>query len=214
MSNSYSDYKIDIPKELCETFKTKTAQKFKENQMVYSHGENAESFYYLKKGRVEVFVSSPDGMEKVLAVYESGSIFGEASFFDGLPRMSSAKALSNSEIVGIKKADILMSFQKEPFLGWSFIEILSKKVRMLSNQIDYISFLSAEKRIAQYLINRDLHDNSTIYYTHEDIAKTVGVSRVTVSRALNKFSQNEWIDTKYKKILILNEDALLGFLQE
>jgi len=209
----FSEHKIDIPNELFETFKTKPIQKLKNGQVIYWQGEIGENFYYLKKGRVKIFVVSEDGLEKNLTIYENGSIFGEASFFDGLPRMSSAKTLSNSEIVTITKSDIILCFKKEPSLALNFIELLSQKVRMLSNQIDKISFWSAEKRIAQCLLNITSYNNCSINYTHEDIGKTVGVSRVTVSRTLNKFSQCEWIDTKYKKILILNKEALLKFLE-
>ncbi|MFT8352115.1 helix-turn-helix domain-containing protein [Clostridium saccharoperbutylacetonicum] len=49
--------------------------------------------------------------------------------------------------------------------------------------------------------------------THEDIGKSVGVSRITVSRTLNKFSKHQWICTKYKKIFILNKNSLLEFLE-
>lgn len=84
---------------------------------------------------------------------------------------------------------------------------------MLSNEIDNISFLSAEKRIAQYLLSINKYANSTINCTHEDIGKSVGVSRITVSRTLNKFSKCQWICTKYKKIFILNKTSLLEFLE-
>ncbi len=116
--------------------------------------------------------------------------------------MSSAKTFSDSEIITIDKADIMLCFQKKPFLAFNFIELLSQKVRMLSNEIDNISFLSADKRIAQYLLNMNLHTNCVIDCTHEDIGKAVGVSRVTVSRTLSKFSQYQWINTKYKKMLL------------
>ncbi|WPC42681.1 hypothetical protein [Clostridium sp. JS66] len=66
--------------------------------------------------------------------------------------MSSAKTFSDSEIISINKSDIMLYFQKEPLLALNFIELLSKKVRMLSNEIDNISFVTAEKRIAQYLL--------------------------------------------------------------
>ena len=84
---------------------------------------------------------------------------------------------------------------------------------MLSNEIDNISFLSAEKRIDQYILNMSLYSNPSIACTHEGIGKAVGVSRVTVSRTLNKFSKYKWILTKYKKIVILNKEALLEFLE-
>lgn len=211
-SDLFLYHKIDIPTKLFETFKTKPAQIFKNNQTIYLQGEIASNFYYLKKGMVQAFVNSPDGLEKILTTYKSGEIFGEASFFDGFPRMSSAKTLSASEIITINKTDIMLYFQNEPLLALNFIELLSQKVRMLSTEIDNISFLSAEKRIAQYIINMSLYTNSSINCTHENIGKSVGVSRVTVSKTLNKFSKYKWIDTKYRKILIIDKNAILKFL--
>ncbi len=208
------DHKIDMPTKLFETFKTKPAQKIKSNQIIYVQEETANNFYYLKEGIVQAFVTSADGIEKVLTTYKKGEFFGEASFFDGFPRMSSAKTFSDSEIIPINKTDLIAYFQNDPFLAFNFIELLSKKVRMLSNEIDNISFLSAEKRIAQYILNANFHSNNSIDCTHDSIGRAVGASRVTVSRTLNKFSKYKWINTKYKKILILNKEALLEFLEE
>lgn len=209
----FLDHKIDMPTELFQTYKAKPAQKFKSNQIIYRQEELALNFYYLKEGGVQAFVTSPDGLEKTLTTYKKGEFFGEASFFDGFPRMSSAKTTSDSEIIPINKADLISYFQNDPFLALNFIELLSKKVRLLSNEIDNISFLSAEKRIAQYILNMNLNSNHSIVCTHEGIGDAVGVSRVTVSRTLNKFSKCNWIQTKYKKIVILNKAALLEFLE-
>lgn len=209
----YLDHKIDIPTELFETFKTKPAKKFKSNELIYRQGEKAEYCYFLKEGIVQAFVNSPDGLEKILNTYKKGEIFGEASFFDGFPRVSSAKTFSSSEIIPISKADIVLYFQSDPTIALKFIEFLSRKVRMLSNEIDSISFLPAEKRIARYLLNMNLYTNCSIDCTHEGIGKAVGVSRVTVSRTLNKFSQSKWIDIKYRKILIINKEAISEFLE-
>lgn len=209
----FLDHKIDMPTELFQTFKAKPAQRFKSNQIIYRQEEIANYFYYLKDGGVQAFVTSPDGLEKTLTTYKKGEFFGEASFFDGFPRMSSAKTISASEIIPINKSDLIAYFQNDPFLALNFIELLSKKVRLLSNEIDNISFLSAEKRIAQYILNMKQYTNHSIACTHDDIGNAVGVSRVTVSRTLNKFSKCNWIQTKYKKIIILNNDALLEFLE-
>lgn len=208
----FLDHKTDIPTELFETFKTKPAQNFQSNEIIYRQGEMAENCYYLKEGIVQAFVNSQDGLEKILTTYKKGEIFGEASFFDGFPRISSAKTFSASKIISINKADIILYFQQDPSLALNFIEFLSKKVRMLSNEIDNISFLSAEKRIAQYLINMNLYTNCSIHCTHEGIGRAVGASRVTVSRTLKKFSEYKWINTEYRKIVILNKNALLEFL--
>ncbi|MFZ7119528.1 MAG: Crp/Fnr family transcriptional regulator [Eubacteriaceae bacterium] len=209
----FFDHKINMPVELYDTFKTKPVKKYKHNQIIYRQGEMANSFYYLKEGKVQIFVNSPEGLEKNLTINKKSEVFGEASFFDGFPRISSAKTITDSEIITIDRADILHFFQNKPYLALKFIELLSKKVRMLSNEIDNISFLSAEKRIAQYLLKINLDTDGFISCTQEDIGKAVGVSRVTVSRALSKFLKLKWIDTKYKKILILNPNAISKYLE-
>jgi len=209
----FLDHKIDMPVELYDTFETKPIKKYKNNQIIYRQGEMANSFYYLKEGKVQIFVNSPEGLEKNLTMNKKREVFGEVSFFDGFPRISSAKTITECEIITIDRTDILQYFQNKPFLALKFIELLSKKVRMLSNEIDNISFLSAEKRIVQYLLNVNLDADGSIDCTHEDIGKVVGVSRVTVSRTLSKLSKCKWIDTKYKKIFIINANALSEFFE-
>ena len=62
----------------------------------------ATCFYYLKSGRVKSFMQSEDGAERILHTYEAGSLFGEASFFDGLPRVSSAVAVTECRVISVE----------------------------------------------------------------------------------------------------------------
>jgi len=202
---------LDLPEELYEIFNTKQVKLYNKHQMVYRQGEAAKGFYFLKSGKIKVFVNSPEGLEKNLAVYNRGDVFGEASFFDGYPRISSAKAITDCEIIMLDKSDLLDLFKKKPLLALKFIETLSKKVRMLSNEIDSISFLAADKRIAGFLLELSQSLNGEIEISQEDIGVAVGVSRVTVSRVLGSFAAKGWIKTMYKKILIMDHDALLNF---
>lgn len=202
---------LDLPEELYEIFKTRPVRFYNKNQMIYRQGEAAEGFYFLKKGKIKVFVNSPEGLEKNLTVYNRGDVFGEASFFDGYPRISSAKAITDSEIIMMDKSDILELFKKKPLLALKFIETLSKKVRMLSNEIDNMSFLSVDKRIAGFLLDLSQNSSGEIEISQDDIGIAVGVSRVTVSKILGSFASKGWIKTMYKKILIIDHEALLNF---
>ena len=71
--------------------------------LIYLQGTDATCFYYLKEGRVKSFIQSEDGAERVLNIYEAGSLFGEASFFDEMPRVSSAVALTPCQLVPIDR---------------------------------------------------------------------------------------------------------------
>lgn len=184
---------------------------YRQGEMVYLQGTQADRFYYLKSGRVRIFLQSADGAEKTLRILEPGNIFGEASFFDGLPRVSSARTLAKSYIVPITRALLLRCFFQEPELAMSLLEYLSHTVRMLSTQLDNMAFLSADRRIARILLS--LSSGREIQSTHEEIGDLAGASRVTVSRILSDFARNGWIDTRYRKIVLLDREALTHFAQ-
>jgi CRP-like cAMP-binding protein len=84
---------------------------------------------------------------------------------------------------------------------------------MLSAQVDNMTFLQADKRIAQFLVNLAGKPGAeqTINCTHEEIGNLVGTSRVTVSKILSAFVNRGWISTQYHNILILNLKALTEF---
>lgn len=188
------------------------AKNYPKGRMIYLQGDLADSFFYLKNGRVKIFLSSENGMEKTLTVLEKGNIFGEAAFFDGMPRVSSAKTLTKSEIVAVTRSSLLKSFSKAPELAMALLEYLAQTIRMLSAQVDGMAFLPADKRIARLLLQISSETpGNPIPCTHEDLGNLAGVSRVTVSRVLNCFQKNGWIQTRYKAVFIQDTDALGHF---
>ena len=77
---------------------------YSRGQVIYLQGEPGTCFYYLKKGRVRVFLISDEGSEKTVTVREAGSILGEAAFLDGEPRTTSARAVTDCELVLDRKS--------------------------------------------------------------------------------------------------------------
>ncbi len=191
--------------------KTLTPRTYPKNQMIYWQESPADKFYYLKSGSVKIFLSSENGMEKTLTVLESGNIFGEAAFFDGQPRVSSAKTLAPSEIITVTRKNLLECIRREPQLAMNLLTYLSQTIRMLSAQVDAMTFLQADQRIARLLLN--LAVNGSVTATHDDLAGLAGVSRVTVSRILNIFARKGWVSTSYREILLLDEPGLTEFIQ-
>lgn len=203
-----STYK-NIPDELLRWFETLPNTKiYHAKETIYLEGDDANLFYYLKKGLVRVYVTSENGSKKILTIYKSHHVFGEASFFDGMPRMSSAEAIEESEVVLVNKESMLLCFQKQPTLALAMIESLSKTVRMLSSQIHQMSFMSADKRIIQFLLLETSNDNNLITYTQEEIGALVGCSRVTVSRVINDLKKQGFIQTIYGGIRISKSELL------
>ncbi len=181
-------------------------------QIIYLQGEPGRCFYYLKKGRVRIFLISDEGSEKTVTVRESGCILGEAAFLDGEPRTTSARALTNCELVRIGQIELTALFRREPTLALQMLRFLAKTVRMLSNQLDTMSFLPADRRIAGILLSL-VNSQHAVHTSQEELGNLAGVTRVTVNRVLHFFSQKHWISLQYRCIRITDSDALAEFAQ-
>ncbi len=192
--------------------KSHTPHTYQKERMIYWQEAPASEFYYLKSGKVKIFLSSENGTEKTLTILDSGSIFGEAAFFDGMPRVSSAKTLVKSEIIAVTRQSLMDCIQLEPQLAMNLLTYLSQTIRMLSAQVNTMTFLQADQRLARLLL--ELAEDNTVHTTHDDLACLAGVSRVTVSRILNAFAQKGWTATHYREVKILDEAGLKDFVNK
>ena len=175
--------------------------------LIYLQDTEATCFYYLKKGRVKSFIQSADGAERVLNVYRAGSIFGEASFFDELPRVSSAVALTPCELVPIDRELAAQAVAKDPELAMTMLKYLARTVRLLSEQLDDMAFRPVPWRLARFLLSgADRLD--MVHCTQEEIAASVSASRVTVSRTLNQFAREGLVELQYRGVQLKNRPAL------
>jgi len=179
---------------------------FAKGEIIYHQGDIADSFYYIKKGKATVFMISPDGMEKTLNTAAKGELIGEGAFFDHKPRVSSAKAVTASELTIIDKKILLDLIQKNPPIAFELLEILATRIRLLTTQLDSMTFMQADARIAKLLLD-DMVDGK-VSLTHEEIALTVGVSRITVTKVLSRLSAQGILATHYRGIKILDKAGL------
>ena len=202
------NHELDFPAGIWEAFaKSRPPVRCSPGYLIYLQNTEATCFYYLKSGKVKSFLQSEDGGERVLNIYRAGNLFGEASFFDELPRVSSALALTPCEIVPIDRELVTQEFARNPELALAMMKYLARTVRLLSGQVDQMAFRPARWRVANYLLTLSTQ-TGTVSCTQEDIAAAVSASRVTVSRVLSDFSQAGWIALGYRTIALLEPERL------
>lgn len=182
------------------------ARKYPKGSIIYRQGDSAGSFFYLKKGRVTVFMTSIDGMERTLSSASKGEILGEGAFFDRKPRVSSARTATECELISIDKEKLTELIKQNTVLAFELLEILATRIRLLSNQLDSMTFMQADARIARLLLENER--NGTVIITHEEIANAVGVSRVTVSKTLSALAKGGIVATNYGYVKIKNKELL------
>lgn len=201
----------NLPANIRELFENINFDRIYETgQIIYQQEDYAEQFFYLKKGKVQIYVSSKDGFEKTLAIVTPGAILGEAAFFDEMPRVSSAKALVDSTVLSINRSLLLRLFGQHPDLAFEFLKLQARSIRILSSQLGSLTFLQADSRIARILLESAESGKTGrfVSMTHDEIGSSASVSRVTVSKILGTFTKAGIIETKYRKILLKDLNRL------
>lgn len=184
------------------------AQSYDQGQVIYLQGSRATHFYYIVQGSVKTFLTSEEGGERILALYRTGDILGEAAFFDEQPRVSSAIALCRCSIISIDRAQTDRIFAQEPSLAMYMIKYLARTVRQLSTHVDDMAFFSAEQRIARLLLSLGGERGEEIECTHEFLGNAAGLSRVTVSRILGRMRAQGVITMGYRTIRVVDAEFL------
>ena len=191
----------------------RSPRRYREGQLIYLQGACPECFYYLVTGSVRSFISSCSGEERVLAVHRAGDLMGEASFFDGCPRVTSAMALEGSLILSVDQGQLDRALQSHPELALPMLRYLARTVRMLSDHVGAAS-LPARQRVVRWLLGQPVDEDGAIRATHEGIGQAVGLSRVTVSRTLGELAAQGSVALSYRSVVLLDREALAGLAFE
>jgi CRP/FNR family cyclic AMP-dependent transcriptional regulator len=182
-------------------------RKYRAGQLVYLQGTRPQCFYYLAAGSVRSFISTDSGEERVLTVHQTGDLMGEASFFDGCPRVTSAMTLEECLILPVDRQQLDAAFQRHPELAMPMLQHLAQTVRTLSGHVGAAS-LPANQRVARCLLSQPADAGSIIHSTHEALGQAAGLSRVTISRVLGELSTQGLVSLGYRTITVLDWDGL------
>ncbi len=185
----------------------RTPRTYAPGQMIYLQGAEPTEFYYLLSGSARSFLSSPEGEERVLTLHRGGSLMGEASFFEGCPRVSSAVAVSECRAVAVTWEGLERALAQHPDLVIPMLRYLSHTVGQLSRQVNDLSFRGSEGRLAAQLL-READGAGRVAVTQEELGFRVGVTRVTVARVLRRWAARGWVETGYGAVRVLDGAAL------
>jgi putative ABC transport system ATP-binding protein len=73
-------------------------QNFEAGTLIFSEGSNADSFYIVSKGTVDVVLPRPDQSDVIALQLGPGKFFGEIAFFHGRKRHASIRASENAPV--------------------------------------------------------------------------------------------------------------------
>jgi CRP/FNR family transcriptional regulator len=164
-------------------------------QILFLEGDQGDNIYCIKEGAIKVFVLTPNGKEKILALLGPGDFLGEMALIDEKPRSATAQALENSRVMVLNKASFCAQIKENPLIAYQLIQMLVARLRHTDEQLMSQVSKTARNRVGQGIL--DLVDkfgantpeglSITLRITHQDLAAYSGVARETATRVLQDF---------------------------
>ena len=178
--------------EIMSIAKKMIEKKCAKKEIIYMPNEANNSIYVLKKGEITLY-NSHAGKRLIIEVLKPGSIFGNISFHEG-KTTHFAEAKEDSYVCLFSIEDFTTILHSKPELMMKFFQIMSEKMQNYERRLKGGLFDAKEKILQQLDIFLEEQKKSTILsklfkgktnMTHDHLAELTGLSRETVTRAIN-----------------------------
>ena len=189
-------------------------------EMLFTQGQRAERFFFVRKGMLKLFRVSPEGDEKIIEITQPGQTFAEAVMFMGTDSRYpvNAEALHDSRLLAFPQEAFrtLLESSKETCFG--MLASMSRRLHMLVNQIESLTLQNATYRLASYLLEQIPHgvqESPEIVLTtpKSAIAARLAIQPETLSRILKKLSGNGLIEVHGNHIVVCRVESLRSMVQ-
>jgi CRP/FNR family cyclic AMP-dependent transcriptional regulator len=154
----------------------------------------------------------------VVGVMNPGEFFGEGCLIGQPLRLATAKAMTESQVVRVSKAEMLRALHSEPTFSELFMtHLLTRNSRVEEDLVDQL-FNSSEKRLARTLLllanfgKEGGPEPITTPISQETLAEIIGATRPRVSLFMNKFRKLGFI--AYNGHLQVHSSLLSVLLRE
>ncbi len=199
-----------VQQELLEPIvEQSSVQSLQRGDMLFSEGDEANDLYIVLEGRVAIANRSFDGRESVVALMESGDLFGEMPLFRPDGRSADARVLENSSVVVIPYVPVKSLYEEHPEMLWKIVDMLAERLKVMDVALADSMFLDVTGRTAKRLLELAGADEEfELPVTQEELAGMIGASRERVNKSLASFIKLGWLAQKGEKYVILDRKQL------
>lgn len=206
-----------IAEELAKISKqTNDGKLYKKDEIVYHPGDEDDSLYYVKEGRVKLAYLDESGRKLTLAIVGEGEIFGEMVLVGQHRRELLAQAIQDARIYEIERARFLELIQREPWLALKILELFGQRTREIERKLEDLVFKDIPTRLSRQLLKLiEEHGRRTpegiqidFKITHKELADMIGSARENTTSALNLLEREGILDKRRYRIVIKDEERL------
>lgn len=148
--------------------------------IVYGEGEESETLFILKAGRVQLYRLTPEGKKLEIATIDQGTFFGEMPLLGQRMRGTFAETATECLICVLTRADVERLIMRKPQVAIRMLHVLSHRLAEVERRIETLAFQRVPTRLASALPR--MSDRDEVHLTHQELAEIIGAYRETVNQ--------------------------------
>ena len=196
--------------QLSESSETKY---FKKGSNIFLAENYPRYIYYVVKGMVKIYKSNDDGRDLITEIYHDNDFFGYKALLKDQLYAESAMAIEDTELKLTLKEDFYKLLCSNKDAALKVIQMLAGDALVKKEQLLRLAYDTIRQRVADALLLLAEKNNfrNPILISRENLSQIVGAANESVIRVLSEFKSDGYIQTKGRKIDILDFEALKRF---
>ncbi|ALL68928.1 transcriptional regulator, Crp/Fnr family [Paraburkholderia caribensis MBA4] len=184
-------------------------------ERLYRSGDRFQNLYAVRTGSFKTVVVHRDGAEQITGFFVAGETVG-LDGVSGAQHACDAVALEDSSACVIPFATLETLCRDSLAMQRHVYRIMSMEIVKDGALVMLLGTMSAEQRVAAFLLDLSDRVGSRGYpreefvlrMTREEIGNYLGLKLETVSRMLSKFTRDKLVDTRAKRVRIVDFQGL------
>ena len=187
-------------------------RRFEPKDTIFTPGDPDDQLYFLLSGAVRLYKIYGDYKEATTALLKDSGVFGKLNLVEGRWQDVFAEAVTEARVASVQKAALERVIKSDPEFALRLFSSLSERLRQSDEVIESLLHREVSTRLATLLMNLDDRfgedDLIDVRLTHQDLANMIASTREAVSKVMSELQRDGVIETRNRRIAILDRGAL------
>lgn len=206
----------DLPPDALEHIESQCRwSEYKEHEQIIDPGDLSGEVGFIVKGKARVVNYSATGRQVGFADYEAGSIIGELSAIDGLPRSAAIYALLRTVLATLDRPAFVELVRAHPNVAMRVLSHLTGVIREMNDRFLDLSAISDVQRVYYELLrlaepSPDGDGKWRVFQMprHKQLAESVGTTPEIVAHAVSQLMKAELVKRRSGTLELLDKTGI------
>lgn len=199
--------------DFLKRFTKRAPFRIKKGNVIFFEGDQPERIYFIKRGFVKLYRTSPEGRSTIIHLYGPGTMLAIRALTSKDKRLKhTAEAITDVEVITVPEKDYFAAIEQNPQYLIDLLHVFIQRLDYTERKLEGFILTDTTARVASFLYDLALRfgkrKDGTITIplslTHQLIAEFVGTFRETVTVAINRLKRDGILKDEKAQITILD----------